>query len=111
MDSPEQEQPPASKFVLDLDQHLQCQALVESLELLENPPVELLRAGNLRAFRAQLLLRLSYLSMHCSVPSSSHLRGELQKAGLRQQALGQSLLAAERALEIARRNSRSLGLR
>lgn len=98
----ETEQPPASRFVLDLDQHLQCQALRESLDLLESPPPELLRAGELRGFRAQLLVRLSYLLMHCSVPSSAHLRNELQKAGLRSQALGQRLLSQERALALHR---------
>jgi len=101
----EQEPMQQSRFVLDLDQHLQCQALVESLNLLENPPPELNRAGELRAFRAQLLVRLSYLLMHCSVPSSSHLRNELQKAGLRSQALGQQLLAQERALHLHRQHA------
>jgi len=105
MDPLEQDQLPRSQFVLDLDQELQCQALVESLELLESPPAELLRAGELRVFRARLLVRLSYLVMHCSVRSSEHLRGELQRAGLRSQELGQQLLALERRLETARRHS------
>jgi len=109
MGSQEQEAPPPSRFVLDLDQHLQCQALVESLNLLENPPVELLRAGELRAFRAQLLVRLSYLLMHCSVPSREHLRAELLRAGVRCQALGQRLLSQERALELHRRQHPSRG--
>jgi len=105
MATEDSEQVPRSQFVIDLDQHLQCQALVESLNLLESPPVELLRAGELRQFRAQLLVRLSYLLMHCSTPLQAHLRNELIKAGIRSQALGQRLLAQERALELHRRHA------
>jgi len=109
---PNQEQEvPKTSFVLDLDQELQCLALVEALDLvLDRAPVVLQRAGELRAFRAQLLVRLSYLLMHCSVRSSDHLRAELHRSGMRAQVLGQRLLAQERDLELLRRRSPSLTL-
>lgn len=70
---------PPSRFILDLDQPLQLQALLEMLDLLKEPPLPLEKQAELRQWRAQVWLRASYLLMHCSLTRSGNSHADLSR--------------------------------
>lgn len=94
----EQEAIPVSRFILDLDQPLQLQALLESLDLLAHPPQSLEKQGPERQWRCQVWVRLSYLLTHCSLTRSGEQPGELQVLASHHQVLAQRLLCQDRQL-------------
>lgn len=75
--SQQDESVPPTRVVLDLDEPLLRQALLEALELLRNPPLELEKPGHLRDWRCRVWVRLSYLLMHSSVKCSGNSRADL----------------------------------
>jgi len=94
------ESPPPSRFILDLDQPLQHQALLECLDLLAHPPQSLEKPGPERQWRSQVWVRLSYLAMHCSLTRSGAGMGDLQVLAKSHQVLAQRLLEQDRLLTL-----------
>lgn len=97
----EQELPP-SRFILDLDSELELAALLEVLQLLENPPRALLEPGELRQWRARVYLRCSYLLTHCSVPCFRN--PDVQRLAAYHSQLAHQLSDLERRLQAANLN-------
>lgn len=91
----ESEPVPPSRFILDLDQPLQLDALLECLELVRYPPPALEKPGPERQWRAQLWVRLSYLLMHCSLTRSGDSCADLATLGKHHSVLAQRLLLQE----------------
>jgi len=87
-----------SRFILDLDQPMQLQALLESLDLLAHPPLSLEKPGPERQWRSQVWVRLSYLLMHCSLTRSGNSHADLAVLGRHHSALAQRLLQLDRLL-------------
>jgi hypothetical protein len=77
-------------------------ALLESLELLRNPPAQLDQAGPLRAWRCQVWVRLSYLLMHCSTKCSGNSPSDLLELARRDNLYAQRLLGQERQAHLHR---------
>jgi len=99
----ESEPLPPSRFILDLDQPLQLEALLEALQLLQAPPKCLENPGEAARWRGQVWVRLSYLLMHCSLTRSGFSRGELVKLAESHSQLAQRLLSQDWRLEIVSR--------
>jgi hypothetical protein len=89
---------PPSRFILDLDEPLQLQALLECLDLLAHPPLSLEKPGPERQWRSRVWVRLSYLLMHSSLTRSTSQRDDLQVLAKHHQSLAQRLLAQDEAL-------------
>lgn len=99
----EQEEIPPTRSVLDLDEPMLRDALLEALELLRNPPQALQQPGELRAWRCQVWVRLSYLLTHLSVKCSGNSRSDLLALANHDNAWAQRLLAQDRRLFLAAR--------
>lgn len=91
---------PPSRFILDLDQPLQLQALLDSLELLAHPPLALEKPGPERQWRGQLLLRLSYLLSHCSLTRAGSNSADLQVLAKQHETLARRLLLQPELLRL-----------
>lgn len=92
--NPEQESIPPSRFILDLDQPLQLQALLEILQLLQESP-QVLRKQPEARWLGQLRLRASYLLLHCSLTRSGNQCADLQLLAKHHERLARSLLRQE----------------
>ena len=89
---------PPSRFILDLDQPLQLQALLEALDLLRYPPPVLENNPFLAQWRARVWVRLSYLLLHCSITRSGDSQADLYTLGQVHNSLAQALLNRDRLL-------------
>jgi len=102
------EEMPPSRWVLDLDQPLQLQALLESLQLLQEDAPPEVRQKSLQAWRGQLLVRLGYLLGICSLTRSGSQQSDLQQFAQLHQEAGQVLLHQARLREVVARNNQVL---
>jgi len=98
---------PPSRFILDLDQELQLQALLEILQLCQDAPESLRKQPHGAAWLSRVWVRSSYLLSKASLTRRLDSRSsELQVLAREHEFLARSLRSQEEALSLVSTRTR-----